>query len=498
MQLTNKYYSVVSAAHGREAIEVALNEKPDLILMDIMMPYMDGFEATFILKSKPRTKNIPIIIVTALDNADDRVKGLKCGADDFLTKPIDDKVLSARIASLLRTKSLMDELRLRNDICNHIGNSDTSESGAYDDSFSPEGVKVILIDDDAAEAKLIHHIFADRDIEMHLAQSGEDLMKKCSTTQYDLMIFATGLAEEDALRIFATVQSEGANHNVPALFIVDESDRETIYRGLELGANDYIPQPINPEEFIVRAMVQIKKKLFIDGLRDNYEQSISMSMTDPLTGLFNRGYLDQYLDNTMTTREGDVFSLMILDIDHFKSVNDAHGHQAGDTVLQEIATLINSSIRDSDMCARYGGEEFVVIMHKIYVYELAVSAAEKIRQNIEKKTINLSTVNQQINCTVSIGVSLSRADDDAETILKRADDNLYMAKSSGRNRVVLDQMTSVPHQGGTPKGSETGDEERKGTKPQSDNSQSDSAPGANNEKGDAKDGGKGEEEVLLL
>jgi two-component system, cell cycle response regulator len=211
-------------------------------------------------------------------------------------------------------------------------------------------------------------------------------------------------------------------------------------KGLEIGVNDYIITPVDINELVARVKTQIRRKKYQEALRSNYKQSISLAITDGLTGLYNRRYMDTHLENIVreSSENSRPISILMLDIDHFKNVNDTFGHNVGDEVIKEFANRIVNSIRPSDLAVRYGGEEFVVILNGTDANN-AKAAAERIRSYIEKEPFKVSTADGQINKTASIGISALRKDgpDSVDSILKRADEALFIAKNGGRNRIEV-------------------------------------------------------------
>jgi two-component system cell cycle response regulator len=189
-----------------------------------------------------------------------------------------------------------------------------------------------------------------------------------------------------------------------------------------------------------RARTQIRKKRYADRLRDNVQQSIEMAITDGLTGLYNRRYMESHLGALLEQAgaRGKPLTIMVLDIDFFKSINDTYGHDAGDDVLREFAVRIRKSIRGIDLACRLGGEEFVIVMPETDM-AVATIVAERLRRRIASEAFNIAQGVKAIDVTISIGIAtLDTADDTPSTILKRADQALYRAKRDGRNRVVAD------------------------------------------------------------
>jgi two-component system cell cycle response regulator len=257
---------------------------------------------------------------------------------------------------------------------------------------------------------------------------------------YDLAIVSLGLENFDALRLCSQVRSLERTRNTPILAVAEPDDGPRMVRGLEIGVNDYLMRPIDKNELLARARTQVRKRRYTERLRDNVQMSIEMAITDALTGLFNRRYMESHLATLIEQAKSRTKPLtaLILDIDYFKSINDTHGHDAGDDVLREFALRIRRSIRGIDLACRYGGEEFVVVMPET---DMAVAAmvAERLRRRIAADPFAIQGGARNIPVTISIGIAgLRGRDDSAAALLKRADQALYRAKRDGRNRVVPD------------------------------------------------------------
>src|SRR5665648_507313 len=352
VRLTAEYFEVCTARSGPEALQICTREGTDIVLLDVMMPGMDGFEVCRRLKAEPRTQHIPVIMVTALDEPGDRVKGLEAGADDFLTKPVDDLALITRVKNLAR-------LNLEN---------------------------------------------------------------------------------ADGLRLCAQIRSLDRTRHLPIMIIVEPGEEARLLRGLDMGVNDYIVRPVDANELLARVRTQVKRKRYADHLRTRLEETVEMALLDPLTALHNRRYMASHLKTLFeeSAQRGKPLSVLVLDIDHFKAINDGHGHDAGDAVLREFAKRLRRNIRGIDLACRLGGEEFVVVMPDTDLGK-AYLVGERLRQCIATEPFCTSERAGGLEITASVGVAaLEFPDDTPDLILKRADQALYCAKRVGRNRVVAD------------------------------------------------------------
>ena len=437
-KLTREYFDVITAYNGQQALELVKKESPDIVLLDVMMPGMDGFEVCQRIRSDPETMHIPVVMVTALSDITDRVRGLEAGADDFLTKPVNDVALFARVRSLVRLKMMMDEWRLRESTSGHFG---MLANGTNMLAESVELARVLVLEDSALDLEKITETLKRDGGEVVTASSGADALERALTTDVELVIVSLTLLNEDGLRLCSLLRSHERTRQVPILLMVDEGDMKRVAKGLELGANDYVIKPIDRNELRARVRTQIRRKRYQERLRANYEQSLSLALTDSLTGCFNRRYVTAHLPRLLdrAADSNKPVSILMFDIDHFKRVNDTYGHDVGDEVLREVAVRASRNLRNFDMVARLGGEEFVVIMPDTDG-EAALMVAERLRNRIGDTPFEISAPVAGITVTVSVGVAVGgRVGDTVDTLIKRSDEALYEAKRNGRNRVIADK-----------------------------------------------------------
>jgi two-component system cell cycle response regulator len=434
-RLSAEYFDVVTAVSGHEALTICERAECDVVLLDVMMPDMDGFEVCRRLKSGLTTHHIPVVMVTALDQPSDRVKGLESGADDFLTKPVSDVALIARVRSLSRLKMMTDELRMRAITSRDIG-IESPEREAL--SEAGRNGRILMVDDRPALSDRIQAMLA-AEHKVDLERDPNEALFHAAEGNYDLVIVSLDLENFDGLRLCSQLRSLERTRNVPLLAIAEADNNARLVRALEIGVNDYLVRPFDKNELAARARTQIRKKRYTERLRDNVQLSIEMAITDALTGLYNRRYMETHVGTLVdqAVARGKPLSVLILDIDFFKSINDTHGHDAGDSVLQDFAIRIRKSIRGIDLACRYGGEEFVVVMPETDM-AVATMVAERLRRRIASEPFPIQKGARAIDVTISIGIAGLSSGDDAAAVIKRADLALYRAKRDGRNRVVPD------------------------------------------------------------
>lgn len=434
-KLTSEYFDVLTAYSGPEALEVIAREHPDIILLDVMMPGMDGFEVCRRIKADPITAHIPVVMVTALDQPSDRVTGLEAGADDFLTKPVQDLALFARVRSLVRLKVMMDELRNRKTTGSSLGWED-EEAVVFDTSAPTDGA-ILIVDEQERVVERIAKALEGVG-ELSFMAGGEDAAERAREKNYDLIIVSLTMRDTDGLRVCSKLRSFEETRHVPILVMVDDGNTKLLVRALEMGVNDYVVRPVDKLEFLARVKTQLKRKRFADKLWENFHLSMQLATTDAVTGLYNRHYLTSHLDTRMAAAQaqGKDLSILMMDIDHFKQVNDTYGHAVGDKVLKEFATRIGRNIRGVDLAARYGGEEFVVMMPETPT-DWASMIGNRLREEVSENAFDFDLPEGAISITVSIGVATSRQGQTPAQLLEEADKALYDAKAGGRNKVIV-------------------------------------------------------------
>ncbi len=431
-RLSAEYFDVLTAQSGEEAIEICERERVDVVLLDVMMPEMDGFETCRRIKANPKTHHVPVVLVTALDQITDKVRGLQCGADDFLSKPVNEIALVTRVKNLARLKVLTDEMLMRALTGRQTG---MSEDAALIKALSEERARILVVEDDPrAAARLVEWLTP---LHEPLAVDGPaTALRLMGEKEFDLLIVSLTLPDADALRLCSQTRSHDRTRHLPIIVLVEPGEEARLLRALDMGVNDYVMRPIERNELLARVRTQVKRKRYSDHLRNRLEESIEAAMIDSLTGLHNRRYMEGHLGTLVADAHNSNRSLSVLlaDIDHFKQVNDTYGHDVGDLVLREFSNRFRRNTRGIDLACRFGGEEFIVIMPDTSMAR-AYQVGERLRVAIAADAFQIRP-GLGIHLTASVGLAtLECPEDTPETVFRRADNALFAAKRRGRNRV---------------------------------------------------------------
>ncbi|HOO50106.1 MAG TPA: PleD family two-component system response regulator [Alphaproteobacteria bacterium] len=439
-KLMAEYYEVVTALNGPEALKRVAEDNPDVVLLDVMMPGMDGFEVCRLIKENPKTAHVPVVMVTALTDVEDRVRGLENGADDFLSKPVNDVALMARVRSLVRLKMTVDEWRARESTASQLGVMDEASTVM---SQPVDNAQILVLEDMSFDSNKIAEAMTKDNNHVTLVTSGMEALKEIAAKDFDLIYLSLNLKNEDGVRFCAHLRSNERSRSTPIIMLGEEGDLERVAHCLEIGAHDYLLRPLDRNEMMARCRTQIRRKRFQDKLRANYEISLSMALTDALTGLYNRRYFEVHMQKMLqSARENrKPLGFLYIDIDHFKSINDTYGHQVGDEILKGFADRIKDATRSFDLIARLGGEEFVAILPDT-TPDVAYTIGERLRKVVADTPFPCSCAEGQLTVTSSFGGIVLNGDDlDAVSVtdvIQRADAQLYEAKHNGRNCVYFE------------------------------------------------------------
>jgi two-component system cell cycle response regulator len=444
VKMQSAQFDVDACANRADAERAMARNRPDLILMNVADPSQDNHAFCTALRNAPDTASIALIAMGISDTALARFAALDAGADDVLPRPIDDTLLLARIRSLLRVRSVGQELFLRESTSRALGFEDARQNFEM-----PAKIAFVSASPDV-HAPIIDAL--SQDLRSPVTPIGMDAALGIETpkTAPDLLIIDASAIADDERKLFSFVsdlRSRIGTRLAAQLIIAPPNQPEVTALFLDLGADDAVSHGVSPAELTLRAKALIRRKQQHDQLRATVRSGLNAAITDPLTGLYNRRYLAPHLARMadQAAVSGREFAVMMLDIDHFKTINDAYGHAAGDMVLIGIADRLRENLRAIDLVARVGGEEFLVAMPRTSVRQ-AKLAADRLRRMVNNLPFALGTTQQPINVTISVGVAVSNDDVIAGPAVAQlcdsADQALYVAKSAGRNQVVMSKSAA--------------------------------------------------------
>jgi diguanylate cyclase (GGDEF)-like protein/PAS domain S-box-containing protein len=393
--------SVILAHDGRSAVDLALQRKPDLILLDVMMPAQDGYETCRQLKAQAGTRDIPVIFITGADDEGGEEKGLALGAIDYIIKPFAPAVVRSRVRNHLALVRIAVELRAANDALHKFKAAVDCSSAA------------ILITDRDARIEYVNAAFSE--------VTGYDRHEVLGQVPEWLRAGAT--EGEDA----GPWQSVMAGKQWRGELCSARRDGTLLWQDVSIA-------PAMDGENTISHIVSVNSDIT---RRKHMEEELHrLAVTDALTGVANRRRFMEAGNHEIARaqRTGEALTLLILDIDHFKGVNDSLGHAAGDAVLQAVARLCVDVVRAVDTVGRLGGEEFAILMPVTDIAG-AYALAERLRENIARAQVQWGDV--PVPITVSIGVAQAGPSMHFANLMAAADDALYEAKHAGRNNVAV-------------------------------------------------------------
>jgi diguanylate cyclase (GGDEF)-like protein len=287
--------------------------------------------------------------------------------------------------------------------------------------------RVLVVDDDPVSARATEAVLRAAGFLTASCCDPADAYEAILRESPDLIILDVLLGDVDGFDVCRRVRANQALQLVPIIFVTRRGDVEQRVRGLQVGGNDYLAKPFDPPELVARVRSHLSR---LSVLRE-------MAIRDGLTRCYNHKYFKMRLEQEMVRarRYGSALSLGLLDVDHFKQVNDKHGHPSGDAVLAHLASLLIASVRSSDIVARYGGEEFAFVLVEAGAQEAAI-VAERMRARVEAHEFEVPG-GARLRATASIGLAEAQPKETAAALLQRADASLYQAKGQGRNRVRI-------------------------------------------------------------
>ena len=409
-----------SVEDGEQAVDTLMNAPYDLVLMDIQMPRMDGYEAT--RRVREAGLQVPIIALTAASLTEDRDAAMKAGMNAHLSKPF-------RMEGLVRV--------MRDCLPAKLAPPAPEEEHDPVEALEPvtdNRQRLLIVDDERVNLKILANSLKD-DYIIQVANSGEKALQLVrGETPPDLVLLDILMPGMDGYEVCRALKNDPLTNRVPVIFVTALNDSDEEQKGLSLGAVDYIIKPYQMPVVKARINTHLNLKAKTDLLEE-------MSYLDGLTHVPNRRQLDIALGYEIKRhrRSAQPLGLIMLDIDFFKPFNDHYGHGQGDICLQQVASVLEQSVqRPGDVMARYGGEEFVAVLPETDT-EGVQHVAERMRQVVESLQFEHGYSEVAGHVTISLGcVSLQVNDScSAEVVLKKVDQALYLAKHQGRNRVVL-------------------------------------------------------------
>ena len=439
VKLNAACYETLQASCGGEALAIARAEQPTLILLDMMLPDISGIEVCRRLRADPATVHIPVVIITASSDRRSRLSALEAGADEFLTKPLNEVILLARIRSLLRARETEAELRLRSETWGELGLAETETVFAL-----PGRVALVAAEPAIAmawRATLAPHVKE----RLSVVSPNAALTDMPLGAVPDFYLVAGDLGTYGSgQRLVADLRAREASRHAAIALVLHEADPDSAAMALDVGASDLLTLPLDPQETALRITLHVTRKRRADQLRRAVSTGLRLAVTDPLTGLYNRRYALAHLDRLATQAQeaGRRYAVMVLDLDRFKEVNDTFGHAAGDAVLETVSARLRENLRPSDLVARIGGEEFLVTLPEATL-GTARQAAERLCRVIGDTPVPLPEGRGSVAVTISVGLALgpspARTPGEApgRETLSRADAALMGAKADGRNQVTI-------------------------------------------------------------
>ena len=437
-------YSVTIAPDFSAARDLARDLRPDLAIVSIGKDTAEALALIADIKALPLTQGIEVI---ALDNSGQGPEGgqlrraaLEAGADDVMERRSGQVLILSRIRSLLRQRNRDTDLFAHDMAPEPLG------FAAPATAFEPPRRIALITRDHASGTVLQQQILPQLRDRIDVLSPDEFFEQSRHGAQTDVFVIEISeTSRADDLAGIVELRSRAGGATAGIIVILPQEDIGTAGTALDLGADDTVMRPVDPSEFVLRLRNQLRRKSCADRLRRQLSDGLRMSMIDPLTGLYNRRYaLPQLASMAQNAAEhGHCFSVMVVDIDRFKEVNDQHGHSAGDAILVEVARRITASIRSEDMAARFGGEEFLVVMPNTCA-EFAAVAAERMRRAVESDLFTLPGGEAQLPLTISVGVAVCNAPTTGspQAIIDIADQALYTAKADGRNQVSINRFAA--------------------------------------------------------
>lgn len=438
-KLSAACHEVLQATSGREVIARARNDQPDLIILDVDLGDLDGVTVCKRLKADTRTGDIPVILMTRKGDANVRLAGLAAGADEFLAKPVQEATLLARVRNLIRASDTLRELRERNQTCRDLGFAEAPPQNVRPDW-------VVLVTEEPKRAGALAQAISRGSRRKVSVLSRKQVLGLHQPSSPDVFVLlAAPFQSSQHMQSLAELRAKSTARHAGVIVIAPQAAMAEAAMALDLGANDVVADTVSSEELDLRLELQLRGKRKADQLRATLADGLHQAVLDPLTGLYNRRYALHHLERMSQNarRTNRSFGVMMLDIDHFKRVNDRFGHPTGDLILQEVARRLQETIRAVDLVARFGGEEFLVVIPDAEP-EVTRNMAERLRCAIGDMPFELPRRQNPLGVTLSLGGAMARPGwQNTKTLIANADKALYASKARGRNTVTFAPLATT-------------------------------------------------------
>lgn len=438
VQLAAAWYHVVQSDRTEGVVALVKRVRPDLVLCAMTLPDGSATEVRQLLSRVPGCADIPMIALAPHSGQATRLKALAAGIDDVMTQPYDDVLLLARIRSLIRARSGADELRQQSSL------QGAGLEEAAPDYLVPARRSAVAVITQTPGTGAIWRARLKGQVPHDISLFRmEDVQTLLSDTVPDAILIEL-CDGATSLRLLADLRARGNTRNAAIVAIPNPSRTSLAADALDRGADDVMADGFEVTELSLRLEALLRRKSRADSYRATLRARLDASLTDPMTGLFNRRHAMPELQRIVrdAVLNDQECSVLLLDLDHFKSINDRYGHPAGDAVLIETARRMKDQLRATDLLARIGGEEFMIVLPGLSSQQ-AIRMAARLCACVNSTPFALPGGGLPVQVTVSIGLALLSAfagpaadpDQIASQVFAQADKALYMAKNAGRNQI---------------------------------------------------------------
>ncbi len=441
VKLSAAFYQVTQVRSGREALAHLRRHQPDLVFIASQLPDMAGLELCRRITARTPNRRIPILITARQVDSRLRVAALRAGAVDVMALPLDDVLLQARLRGLMRGHVTAEERYLSDDAARTLCFADATHPYA-------QAARVTMIAPSLQKADALRNRLPGRRRAHVSCHTGATFWRSVAAGPAPdvCAVVIEARAPAKGLRLLAGLRALPDTRHTAILAVLEGHEPQCGADALDLGAGDVIHEDADTDEMTLRLDGLILQKQLADRLRLSVKDGLRAALTDPLTGLYNRRYAMPQLAHMadMALNSGRGFAVMVADLDHFKAINDRHGHAAGDAVLREVAQRLRENLRAEDLVARIGGEEFLIVMPDTNRQHAEVTA-RRLCHAIGARPFTAPATVAAFPVTMSVGVAMgpcAGATTPIETLLTQADAALYGAKACGRNQVTLSQTAA--------------------------------------------------------